>query len=156
MFVCIRQTQTIRCKFAPLRLCLVVSKEGKLIAYFMCLKVGAGGMQNEELVSMGIRIHFLRNKCGYSKEELAEKLDITWQHLSNIEKGRRGVSTEVLLRLREIFHVSIDYLLVGNDTINNDKELESLMQNLDPAIYPHAVDLVLSLIKIYNDIRAEK
>lgn len=72
----------------------------------MCLKVGAGGMQNEELVSMGIRIHFLRNKCGYSKEELAEKLDITWQHLSNIEKGRRGVSTEVLLRLREIFHVS--------------------------------------------------
>lgn len=110
-------------------------------------------MQDAEMELMGARIQALRKKSGYSKEELAEKLNITWQHLSNIEKGRRGVSTDVLCNLRDIFHVSVDYLLAGQEFHNDKDEVAALLQNLDPMLYPHAVNLLLELNKIYGNMK---
>lgn len=110
-------------------------------------------MQLNELALMGARIEFLRKKFELSKEELAELLDITWQHLSNIENGRRGVSTDVLCRLRDTFHVSIDYLLTGYEFRNDREEIAELLQSLDPKLYPYATNLILSLSKLYGEMK---
>lgn len=129
-----------------------MSEETKLKAYKVCLKVGDGLQNSDNLKTLGECVHFLRKKAGYSKEQLAELLDITWQHLSNIENGRRGVSVDVLLKLRDIFHVSADYLLSGKAITDRNADIAEILQNLDPAFYPHAVDLILCFVKIQNNI----
>lgn len=60
-------------------------------------------IENEDI---GNRIMALRLQHGYTREVLAERLNITWQHLANIEKGRRRVTIDILAGLYEHLHIS--------------------------------------------------
>jgi transcriptional regulator with XRE-family HTH domain len=45
-----------------------------------------------EPLTFGAYVRSLRECDEYSQKELAEKLGVTIQHLSNVENGRKGVS----------------------------------------------------------------
>lgn len=66
-------------------------------------------------VKHGHRIRELRIQRGITQETLAEALNISFEHLSKLERGRRGCSIDLMLELGEYFNVSIDYLLTGHD-----------------------------------------
>ena len=53
----------------------------------------------------------LRKKSGWSQEELAEKLNVTRQSVSNGEGAQSIPDLEKILQLAQIFGVSTDYLL---------------------------------------------
>ena len=53
----------------------------------------------------------LRKKCGWSQEELAEKLDVSRQSVSKWESAQSVPDMNRILKLSEIFGVSTDYLL---------------------------------------------
>lgn len=65
------------------------------------------------LVEMGSRIASRRRRLGISQNFLAEKVDISRNHLSNIERGREKPSFDVLINLCNILRVTPDYLLMG-------------------------------------------
>ena len=65
------------------------------------------------LVEMGSRIAARRRRLGISQNFLAEKVDISRNHLSNIERGREKPSFDVLINLCNILRVTPDYLLMG-------------------------------------------
>ena len=46
-----------------------------------------------------------------SQSELAQRLDVSQTHMSNLEHGRVSVSLRVLLRLAHFFKCSVDTLL---------------------------------------------
>ena len=56
----------------------------------------------------------LRKQKGWSQEELAEKLDVTRQSVSKWESTQSVPDLERILRISEIFDVSLDYLLKDN------------------------------------------
>ena len=62
------------------------------------------------LKSVGRRIAQARADKGYSQATLAEKANISVSHLSNIERGRKSVSAEVLqqfgLQMYTISHMT--------------------------------------------------
>lgn len=60
---------------------------------------------------LGIRIYELRTLNGWSQVQLAQRLNITKQTVSNWENGNIQPSIEMLIRLSELFRVSTDYLL---------------------------------------------
>lgn len=60
---------------------------------------------------LGQRINELRNAMGWSQVQLAEKLSISKQTVSNWENENIQPSIEMLVRLAKLFHVSTDYLL---------------------------------------------
>ena len=53
----------------------------------------------------------LRKKCGWSQEELAEKLDVSRQAVSKWESAQSVPDMNRILKLSEVFGVSTDYLL---------------------------------------------
>lgn len=57
------------------------------------------------------RINELRLSFGWTQVQLAEKLNITKQTVSNWENDNIQPSIEMLIRLTKIFNVSADYLL---------------------------------------------
>ena len=63
------------------------------------------------LISVGRRIAKARRDRGYSQAVLAEKANISVSHLSNIERGCKSLSAEVLLRIAEALQVSADCIL---------------------------------------------
>lgn len=66
---------------------------------------------------LGRRICMLRTACGWSQVELAKRLNVAKQTVSNWENENIQPSIEMLVRLSKIFGVSTDYLLGMEDTL---------------------------------------
>ena len=65
-------------------------------------------------MKLGEQLVTLRKENKLSQEQLAEKIGVTRQTISNWELGETAPNPEQLKLLSQIFHVSIDKLL-GND-----------------------------------------
>ena len=65
---------------------------------------------------LGQRICELRTACGWSQVELAKRLGVAKQTISNWENENIQPSIEMLIRLAKLFGVTTDYLL-GLDSI---------------------------------------
>jgi len=65
---------------------------------------------------LGNRIRELRMACGWNQVELAGKLNISKQTVSNWENDNIQPSIEMLTRLADTFLVTTDYLLGRDDT----------------------------------------
>jgi transcriptional regulator with XRE-family HTH domain len=63
--------------------------------------------------SIGKRICALRKEKGMKQEELAQRLDISGQAVSKWENDQTYPDVSLLPRLAEIFGVTTDYLLTG-------------------------------------------
>ena len=85
---------------------------------------------------LGQRINELRIALGWSQVQLAEKLNISKQTVSNWENDNIQPSIEMLVRLSRLFHMPTDYLLGLNDTqtINVDGLPTSFIAHLTQII----------------------
>lgn len=75
---------------------------------------------------MGDRIRKQRELLGYTREQLAEKLDVSTKFCSDIELGVKGVSIQTLAKLTDLLNLSSDYILFGESTSENSAEIEML------------------------------
>ena len=78
------------------------------------------------------RIRGLRNSHGFTQEKAAQLLDIDRSFMSRIENGSKGCSVDLLIRLSELYHVSLDYLILGRaaDQVSLKENLEKVIQQL--------------------------
>jgi len=81
-------------------------------------------------MTIGKRISQLRDKRGWTQEQLAASLGISRAALSHYEKNRREPDTETLTKIADLFKVSIDYL-VGRTELPQGAVDEDVRQFLD-------------------------
>lgn len=83
-------------------------------------KLGKGDndMTND---GMGIRIQELRKERNMTREELAEKAEISTKFLYEVEIGKKGISAETLLKIAVALSASCDYLLTGEGKNRNGR-----------------------------------
>ena len=72
---------------------------------------------NYDVKRSGERIRQLRIQNGYTQERLAETLKIDQSFLSRIESGSKGCSVDLFVQLSEIFHVSLNILILGQEAM---------------------------------------
>ncbi|MNO34371.1 HTH-type transcriptional regulator ImmR [compost metagenome] len=58
-----------------------------------------------------------RNKKGWSQEELAEKLFVSRQSVSKWENGQNYPSIEIIIKISDLFGVTIDELLRSDEQL---------------------------------------
>jgi transcriptional regulator with XRE-family HTH domain len=68
---------------------------------------------NEKRLSqrMGGSIRRLRKARGWSQAELAERVEVSLDYVSLLERGQRAPALGVLVQIAEIFRVSVDEVL---------------------------------------------
>lgn len=74
-----------------------------------------------DLKAIGRRIRFQREQMHLTREELAEKLEVSAKFCADIEYGMKGMSMTTLNHLSEILNLSTDYILKGNRDIRVEK-----------------------------------
>ena len=83
---------------------------------------------DDNLKRIGLRIKEARRERKISQAELAEKLEISISHMSEIENGKTSFSIDIFMRMTEILQVSADMLLRTNvpevDVIYADEFME--------------------------------
>lgn len=70
------------------------------------------------------KLYDLRKSSGLTQEEMAERLEVSRQTISNWETGSASPSLDKALELSELFSVSLDEL-VGRQKTRNMKSVES-------------------------------
>lgn len=92
---------------------------------------------------MGPRIKHYRNTLGLTQEELSERLGVSVKHLSEAERGISGLSIDNLLKLSDLFGVTMDQLIRG--TTDTDK-WDLLLPQLR-TVPPEKAEAVYQLIR---------
>lgn len=70
-------------------------------------------------IGIGQRIAKRRIQMGLKQNMLAERLDLSNNYLSSIERGKEKPSLEVIVNICNALQVTPDYLLMGNMYSNN-------------------------------------
>lgn len=86
-------------------------------------------------LTMGDRIKETRKNRGLTQEQLAERLDISVEYVSQIERGMKIPSMQIFIKLVETLDVSADYLLrdaVSTRNLYGDKQMSSKLERLTP------------------------
>ena len=96
------------------------------------------------LVNMGLRIAQRRKELHLTQEQLAEKMGVSLQTVSNIELGKKAVRPENLANLCMHIDVSADYILYGK---RNEQQLSNTVSKLS-ALDSEAYTLVENLIDL--------
>lgn len=99
-------------------LCSLYQKMSKLV------KRGKIGMNNVEI---GRRIQEIRKERNMTREDLAEKAEISSKFVYEVESGKKGLSAESIAKITQVLSTSSDYLLTGA----GEKYLKEF-RNLDP------------------------
>ena len=73
-------------------------------------------------------IRALRKKGGYTQEEVGSKLNVQRQTYCNYENACRTPTLEIIIALAELYHVSIDYLVLGEDS-EKEKSAKTLIKD---------------------------
>ena len=68
-------------------------------------------------MNLGKKIMTMRNEKNLSQEQLAEKLNVTRQTISNWENGKFYPDIDSLVNLSKFFNVSLDDLLSYDDKV---------------------------------------
>ena len=71
---------------------------------------------NEFLKEMGQRIMVRRKSLRMPQEELAEKLGVSTQMISNLELGKKAIRPENLAKVCTVLELSADFILTGTNT----------------------------------------
>ncbi len=98
------------------------------------------------LKTMGQRILLRRKALRMTQEELAEKIDVSTQMISNLELGKKAIRPENLAKVCEILELSADFVLTGTNTQTAvDAVADKLIQ-----LTPEELQMVNDMIDYMN------
>lgn len=78
----------------------------------------------------GENVKYYRKKAGLSQEQLAEKLDISPNHLSVIETGGKFVTYKLLEKMISIFDIMPAALFYVPGTASNDDTIQNKINSI--------------------------
>jgi len=82
-----------------------------------------------DIKAIGKRIRNQREFLGFTREQLAEMIDVTPKFCSDIELGVKGMSLNTLNLLSTTLKLSADYILYGNSN-KDDSDAERILFNM--------------------------
>lgn len=89
----------------------------------MCMTV----LKKDLQCTIGKNIKDARMACGYTKEVLAEKAEISVEHITQVERGDKMMSIPSLVRMAEALHVSVDALIYEHSTNDARQSIAQLL-----------------------------
>jgi transcriptional regulator with XRE-family HTH domain len=74
------------------------------------------------LKNIGGNIRFLRMACQVSQQELAQRIDVSQTHLSNLERNHVNVNLKLLLRIANVLECPLEVFLDTQAALDWGKE----------------------------------
>ena len=86
---------------------------------------------------VGERLRLKRTALGLTQDDMSEKIDRVPKYYADIERGSCGMSIETLLALSSALNMSLDYIIFGptseEEQHKHEDELFAIIEMLDQA-----------------------
>lgn len=107
------------------------------------------------------RIKALRNQHGFTQEEMAEKVGLEYNSYVKMENAYYLPTIKVLMLLSDIFKVSIDSIIFGNDdkmraSYNDYDKIACFIKQCDIEKVRYTVDLLIDFADMVENIDLDK
>lgn len=99
------------------------------------------------------RIKQLRVEKNLLQSDVAKYIDKSERIVGFYEKGERDPNTETLIKLSELFDVSIDYILGKTDIRNYDKDEQEFRYAYHKEIEGMSEEEVLDALRFYKEMK---
>lgn len=97
-----------------------------------------------------MRIRRAREDLGYTREQFAEKLDVSVSYLAELERGRTGISVKMLVKVANVLGLSTDYILFGEER-DADKLLLDRIHRIDSKYIPVLDSVITQLLALQGE-----
>ena len=88
-------------------------------------------MKDEKLLKeIGERIFARRRSLKLTQEDVAEKMNVSIQMISNLELGKKAIRPENLIKISSILKISTDFILKGEDSSEENNSLAEKVTQL--------------------------
>lgn len=87
------------------------------------------------LKEIGNRIYERRKYLKLTQEQVAEKMGVSVQMISNLELGKKAIRPENLVKICSVLNISNDYILTGKKSSVEKNVLANKMQLLSEKDY---------------------
>lgn len=109
-------------------------------------------------VAIGARIRAARESARMTRETFSEKVDISTQFLTDIERGRMGASVETILKICDVLGVTTDTILRSPDLDEEvtARQLSILLGSVPRTLLPLVIDNIrdqVNLIEAAQEIK---
>lgn len=91
---------------------------------------------------IGNNIKLTCNDQGYTQEGLAERAEISVEHIKQVERGQKMLSVESLLRVAEALQVSVDSLVYEKTILSAKKDIVQMLVSIDNEDSQRLLDLI--------------
>lgn len=81
-------------------------------------------MKKLSTIKIGKNIQTIRKSNGYTQEKLAEEIEVSTRYISDIEQDNSKPSYEVLIRICNLFQISLDQIFSEYLSVKDNKILE--------------------------------
>ena len=110
-------------------------------------KDGENAMREKKEINIqiGEQIKLAREHAKLTQEQFAERIDVSPQYVSDLERGVVGASVSTLKRICVMLGISADQILFGNAPTDNAVVLAEKCRPLSDVQY----DLLLQIIERY-------
>lgn len=101
-------------------------------------------------VAIGARIRAARESARMTREAFAERVDISAQFLTDIERGRMGASVETILKICDALGTTTDTILRGVDLDEEvtARQLSVLLGSVPRTLLPLVIDNVRDQVNL--------
>ena len=101
---------------------------------------------------IGTRLRNARTMKKCTQEYVANKLGVSSQHISEIERGLSGLSIPSLMEICRILDIDADYILFGTVTRDNHNPLNEILVKMTPEQSSHAEEIIKAYAKSFGII----
>lgn len=88
-------------------------------------------MRKASSIKIGKNIQKIRKSNGYTQEKLAEEIEVSVRYISDIEQDKSKPSYEVLIRICNIFKISLDQIFCNYINTKENKNMEYSLAGFD-------------------------
>lgn len=114
-------------------------------------------MEQRSLVKLAAALREKRARMGQTQEQAAEYIGISYSYYSKIETAAQSPSLDMLVRICDTYHISLDRLLLKwnypQQITPEQAELLYDLQNMEPHQIEDFRDIVDKLLAIANGNR---
>ena len=100
-----------------------------------------------EYEPIGKRIKKIRQEQHMTQEQLAEKLNVSNQHISDIERGLNGMSIPALMEICKALDSDADYILFGTSTRAKSNPINRVVSRMTPSQSMYAEEILIAYAK---------
>ncbi|WP_456080003.1 helix-turn-helix domain-containing protein [Mogibacterium sp.] len=97
-------------------------------------------------MELGERLAKIRKEKGYTQNNLANKLNVSQQVISNIERNASTPDIDFLLHLADLYRMSLDALVERHVITENNDAVEERLMDIIKRLDDTGKELSLSLV----------